>query len=158
MTAPKQLRRGNVFQEIVQADFIANTVDGGVEREHHIVLAPDKEKPPSRHRTGRIDIWIDDLGEDKIAVFEIKATDWDRIAPSNIRRNIYRHQKQLFDYVYTYNFRDDLQVTYGLIYPFPPTTNGLRNQIEQLAMNAYDVPIYWYTDLNPSFDPAVLEI
>lgn len=157
MTAPKRLRRGNAFQEIVQADFIANTQGGGVEREFHIDFGPDsKKRRHKRNKTGRVDIWIDDLGNDAIAVYEIKATDWDLITPGNVRRNIYRHQKQLFDYVYHYNFRDNLQVTYGLIYPYPPEKEGLREEIERLAMLAYHVPVYWYTELNPGFNPLLL--
>jgi len=157
MTAPKRLRRGNAFQEIVQADFIANSKGGGVEREHHIDLGPhNKENQPKRNKTGRVDIWVDDLDNDAVAVFEIKATDWDLIRPRNVRRNIYRHQKQLLDYVYTYYRRDGLQVSYGLIYPYPPTKAGLREEVEELAMTAYDVPVYWYTELNPAFDPLLL--
>ena len=157
MTAPKRLRRGNAFQEIVQADFIANAKDGGVEREFHIDFGPgSKTKQLKKNKTGRVDIWIDDLENDAIAVFEIKATDWDLITLRNVRRNVYRHQKQLLDYVYKYNFIDDLQVTYGLIYPSPPEREGLREEIEELAMMAYSVPAYWYTELNPEFNPLRL--
>ena len=156
MTAPKRLRRGNLFQEIVQADFIANTQGGGVEREFHINFGPASKKRDGTPRTGRVDIWVDDLGDDAIAVYEIKATDWDHITPRNVRRNIYRHQKQLFDYVYKYNFIDNLQVSYGLIYPFPPAREGLREDLEELAMSAYHAPVYWYTELNEEFDPACL--
>lgn len=159
MTAPKQLRRGNAFQEIVQADFITNTQGGGVEREFHIDFGPRSvESHHKGNKTGRVDIWIKVSENDDIAVYEIKATDWDLIAPRNFRRNIYRHQKQLFDYVYKYNFLDNLQVTYGLIYPYPPEGEGLRGKIEKLAMESYHVPVYWYTELNPEFDRLVLSI
>ncbi len=159
MAAPKRLRRGNVFQEIVQADFIANSKGGGAEREHHIDLGPRSDREEQkRNKTGRVDIWVDDLDNDAVAVFEIKATDWDRIKPRNVRRNIYRHQKQLLDYVYTYYHRDGLQVTYGLIYPYPPVKEGLREQVEELAMTSYDVPVYWYTELSPGFNPLVLRM
>lgn len=146
MPAPKRLRLGNAFQEIVQADLIANSKGGGVEREHHIDFGGPKKK------TGRIDVWVDDTENGNAAVFEIKATDWDRIAPRNIRRNIYRHQKQLFAYVTKYVDTDNLIVTYGLIYPAPPTKEGLREQIEELAMSEYSAIVYWYTELNPEFD------
>ena len=153
MTAPRRLRRGNAFQEIVQADFIANTQGGGVEREARIHFG--SAGPKNRNVTGRVDIWIDDnIKIGAIAVYEIKATDWDLIAPENVRRNIYRHQKQLLDYVYKYDFGDNLQVTYGLIYPYPPKREGLRDEVENLAMLAYHVPIYWYTELNTNFNPS----
>jgi hypothetical protein len=159
MTAPKHLRRGNAFQEIVQADFIANTKGGRVEREYHIDFGPHGiQNHRAKNKIGRVDIWIEDRGDDAIAVFEIKATDWDLITPRNLRRNIYRHQKQLFDYVLKYNFRDNLQVTYGLIYPYPPEREGLRDEIEELAMMTYQVPIYWYIELNPEFNPLLLLI
>lgn len=157
MTAPERLLRGNAFQKIVQADFIANTHGGGVEREFHIDLGPrNVETQHKRNKVGRVDIWIEDRGVDAIAVYEIKATDWDMIKPRNVRRNIYRHQKQLLNYVYKYSFRDNLQVTYGLIYPHPPERDGLRDHIETLAMMTYQVPIYWYTELNPGFNPLPL--
>jgi len=157
MAAPRRLRRGNAFQEIVQADFIANSKGGAVEREFHIDFGPGSGRSSSgKKMTGRIDIWIDDLVNGAIAVFEIKATDWDLIAPGNVRRNIYRHQKQLLDYVYKYSLLDDLQVTYGLIYPHPPQKEGLRERIEHLAMTAYSAAVYWYTELNPEFDPIQL--
>lgn len=155
MTEPKRLRRGNAFQRIVQADFIINTQGGGVERELYIDL--DRLSAGTNHggsKSGRVDIWIEDRGPDAIAVYEIKATDWDLITPRNVRRNIYRHQKQLLDYVYMYNFRDNFQVTYGLIYPYPPRKEGLRDEVEALAMMNYHVPVYWYTELDPGFDPS----
>lgn len=152
-----RLRRGNAFQEIVQADYLANSKGGGVEREFHIDLSkPSVGMKPVSHKTGRVDIWVDMLDDDQCAVFEIKATDWDSIAPGKVRRNIYRHQKQLFEYVRKYVDRDGLLVTYGLIYPFPPETEGLRAEIEELAMSTYSVPVYWYTELTPTFDRRVL--
>jgi hypothetical protein len=150
-----RLRRGNAFQEIVQADFIANSKGGGVQREFHIDLSHSTGMP-MRQKTGRVDIWVDILEDDQCAVFEIKATDWDLITPGKVRRNIYRHHKQLCDYAQKYVACDGLTVTYGLIYPFPPETEGLREEVEELAMTTYLVPVYWYTELNPTFDRRLL--
>ena len=44
MPAPKRLRLGNAFQEIVQADLIANSEGGGVEREHPIDFGGPRKK------------------------------------------------------------------------------------------------------------------
>jgi hypothetical protein len=152
-----RLRRGNAFQEIVQADFIANSKGGLVEREFHIDLSrPSDALDAGTHRTGRVDIWVDMIDDGACAVYEIKATDWDLITPGKVRRNIYRHQRQLREYAQTYVDRDNLIVTYGLIYPFPPESEGLRGEIEEIAMTMYSVPVYWYTELNPAFDRSVI--
>ncbi len=154
LPAPKQLRRGIAFQELVQEHFIARTAGGGVNREFRIEFGAYSDgQPITVKRTGRVDVWIDDLASGACTVFEIKATDWDRIAPHNVRRNVYRHQKQLLDYVYTYYVRDGLQVGFGLIYPSPPMQPGLRERIEDLAMDSYGVPVYWYSEIDPDFNP-----
>ena len=114
------------------------------------------EYPETRRQRGRMDILIEDDG-DAIAVFEIKATEWDHIRPANIRRNVYRHQKQLWDYVYKYYFVDDVGVTYGLVYPEPPVDPLLRRKIEQMAEMDYQVPVYWYTELSETFSLSDLE-
>jgi len=99
-----------------------------------------------RKKSGRMDILISELG-DFVTILEIKATDWDRIKPRNIRRNLWRHQKQLFAYVDTCIEVDKLDVCLGIIYPRPPKTPGLRERIEACLEGNYGVPAYWYTEI-----------
>lgn len=137
---------------------MAETQEGVGKREVHIDFrAETKLQHRKRNKSGRVDLLIDDLGDNQIAVIEIKATNWDTIAPKNVRRNIYRHQKQLFDYADKYFSVDDLRPSIGLIYPFPPEKEGLKEEIEQLALHCYHVPVYWFNELDPEFDPEVLD-
>ncbi len=153
MPEPKILKRGKIFQRIVQQDFEEKTKGGGVFRESYISFRNYKAV---RKKHGRIDIFVRDK-EDSIAILEIKATDWDKIKARNLRRNIYRHQKQLFDYVYKYLDVDNLKATYGIIYPAPPSKKGLREHIKDITENDYSFPAYWYTELNENFDVSMLE-
>ena len=66
-----------------------------------------------------MDIFIDGMGND-IAIYEIKATDWDRIKPGNRRRNLYRHWKQLTEYV--------------------------EKHVEA-TLDRYGAPAYWFTEI-----------
>lgn len=143
MGEPRQLTRGKRFQRIVQDDFLANSRDGKVVAEERVSLA---HLTNPRHLHGRMDIFIGELG-DFVTILEIKATDWDRIKRRNIRRNLWRHQRQLFTYIDKFLKVDDVSVCHGIIYPRPPKTPGLRDLIETLLDEEYGVPAYWYSEI-----------
>lgn len=83
MPEPECFICGKQFQEIVREDFRKNNKDG--------LLGFEKSRKLSTKRTGRLDILITDLG-DYVAVYEIKATDWESIKPENNKNNDRRHQ------------------------------------------------------------------
>ena len=143
MTEPIQFVRGKQFQELVQKDFENNSKDGKVLREAHLDLAGLRHV---KQKSGRMDILITELG-DFVTVLEIKATDWDRIKPENVKRNLYRHQRQLLMYVDKHVTVDDVQVCLGIIYPEPPRKAGLRAFVESWLENHYGVPAYWYSEI-----------
>ena len=143
MSEPKQLKRGKKFQKIVQNDFEQYSKDGKVTSEAFISFI-GLEKV--RKNSGRMDIFIKELG-DFVTIVEIKATDWDKIKKKNIKRNLYRHQKQLFNYIDKYIEVDRLDVCLGIIYPKPPIKKGLRNLIEKHLDEKYGVPTYWYSEI-----------
>lgn len=93
-----------------------------------------------------MDILITELG-DFVTILEIKATDWDRIKPKNVKKNLCRHQSQLFKYVDKFVEIDKTDVCLGLIYPKPPKQNGLREFIEKHLEENYCVPAYWYNEI-----------
>ena len=146
MAEPERLARGKWFQAIVQADFRDNTRDGVAHAEAYI---PFDELPEIRQKSGRADILITELG-DMVTILEIKATDWDRIKPTNVKRNLSRHQRQLFKYVNKYYKIDGLQVCIGIIYPEPPQKPGLREFIESYLEETCGAPAYWYTEIGSS--------
>jgi hypothetical protein len=143
MPEPEQLKRGKKFQRIVQEDFEQNTKNWKCLSEAFISF---KELEKIKQKSGRIDIFIKGLG-DFVTIVEIKATDWDRIKPENIKKNLYRHQKQLFNYIEKYLEVDKLDVCPGIIYPKPPHKKGLKKFIEKYLEENYGVPAYWYTDI-----------
>lgn len=93
-----------------------------------------------------MDILVTELG-DFVTILEIKATDWDRIKPKNVAKNLYCHQKQLFNYVDKYVEIDKLDVCLDIIYPKPPKKKGLREFIERRLEEKYSVPAYWYDEI-----------
>jgi len=94
-----------------------------------------------------MDMFIYEDSDDFVTILEIKATDWDNIKPSNIKRNLYRHSKQLFNYIDKYMEVDNKDVCHGIIYPNPPHSKGLRNYIDESATELYGFPAYWYSEI-----------
>jgi len=149
MPDPARLAAGKRFQAIVQEDFAKNTRDGKALAEVRMSFAALENV---RQKSGRADILITELG-DFVTILEIKATDWDRIKPANIKRNLYRHQRQLFRYVDKHVQVDETDVCLGIIYPKPPETAGRRQFIESYLEDNYGVPAYWYTEMRTPSDP-----
>ncbi len=86
--------------------------------------------------------------DDFIMIMEIKATDWDKIKPQNIRKNLWRHGRQLHKYIDEYMKSDQLEsIGLAMLYPSPPKKPGLREEVETLAMNHYSFPVYWYDEI-----------
>lgn len=143
MSESEQLVRGKRFQALVQDDFRRNTRDGTALREARVSFEGMEN---ARKRSGRMDILITELGE-FVTILEIKATNWDRIKPANVRRNLWRHQRQLLAYVDKYLKVDKLDVCLGIIYPHPPGKAGLRDFVEKHLEEDYGVPAYWYSEI-----------
>lgn len=143
MSEPEQLARGKRFQRLVQDDFHRNTRDGTALPEAHVSF---EAMESVRKKSGRMDILITELG-DFVTILEIKATDWDKIKPANVRRNLWRHQKQLLTYVDKFLEVDRLDVCVGIIYPRPPQKPGLKGLVESCLEEEYGVPAYWYSEI-----------
>lgn len=150
---PEELARGKRFQERVQDDFRRKTRDGEALPEARVSFAAMEN---IRKKSGRMDILITELG-DFVTILEIKATDWDKIKPANIRRNLWRHQKQLLTYVDKYLKIDRLDVCVGIIYPRPPKKPGLRELVESRLEESYGVPAYWYSEIQTEGDGQMEE-
>ena len=144
MSEPIILKRGKQFQGIVQNDFKLNNKSGNICIEESLSF----EKVDSiKQKRGRMDIFVFEDSDDYVTIYEIKATDWDRIKEGNIKRNLYRHSKQLFNYIDKYMTIDEKDVCHGVIYPSPPKKPGLREKIEEWAMELYSFPVYWYNEI-----------
>ena len=130
---PVLLKNGKIFQKVVQSDYKVNSIGGDVGIEEHVSF---DDLPDIKKRNGRIDI-----------IIQIKATDWDKINQKNIKRNLYKHGKQLFNYIDKFVNVDNKNVGLGVIYPVPPKTEGLKEFIENIAMDMYSFPVYWYSEV-----------
>lgn len=140
---PHQLKKGKAFQRLVQDDFEAHSKNGQARRDQRVSF---EALSKIRQKSGRMDILVTELG-DFVTILEIKATDWDRIKPKNVAKNLYCHQKQLFNYVDKYVEIDKLDVCLDIIYPKPPKKKGLREFIERRLEEKYSVPAYWYDEI-----------
>ncbi len=133
MTAePSQLKRGKAFHKKMQVDWL-KTAEGKILTEKGIT------KPSGRK--GRIDIFVDDDGSKLVAVAEVKASDWDKMTETAIRRNARRQIKQIWDYIESQlNIKKD--VSPGVIFPKRPKDTARMKLIEEL-FEEEGIPVVW---------------
>jgi hypothetical protein len=143
MKEPEALRRGKRFHKIVQADLGQDTKDESIRCEVPIEFFLKKGKK----KWGRADILISDES-DLVAVLEIKATDWDRIKPKNVKKNLWRHQNQLYSYVERFLEVDMKSVSAYIIYPTRPSSAELCKVIDDY-LEAYGMLAHWYDEISP---------
>lgn len=79
-------------------------------------------------KRGRLDLRLIDLEEGQTAVVEIKATDWDAMAPHRVRPNALRHCGQLWRYIEAE--LADRPVLPAIVYPMVPETPCRKDEIE----------------------------
>jgi hypothetical protein len=132
ITEPTQLRRGKAFHKKMQADWL-KTTEGLVSKEKAIT------KPTGRK--GRIDIFVDDSGDNLVAVAEVKNSDWDKMTDSAVHRNIRRQIKQIWDYIDS-QLSEKKEVSPGVIFPKRPKDKERMNLIERL-FEEEGIPVVW---------------
>ena len=129
---PTQLRQGKAFHKKVQADWL-NTAEGRILIEKAII------KPTGRK--GRIDIFVDDDGDKLVAVAEVKASDWDKMTDSAVRRNVIRQIKQIWDYIDS-QIKTKKDVSPGVIFPKRPKDKARMKLIEDMFEDE-GIPVVW---------------
>ena len=83
-----RLVRGRKFHDVVQSAFLTDLTGATGVREHGWRLASGGR--------GRVDLAIvTDDHEKMLIIIEIKGTDWDKIRPDRVNRNVQRHIRQL---------------------------------------------------------------
>lgn len=128
---PTRLQRGKRFHRQVQEDWRA-TAEGEIHPERSIV------KPSGRR--GRVDILVDP-DESMVAVVEIKASDWDRMAAANVRRNVRRQVRQIWSYIES-QLEQGKDVCPGIIFPERPNDLERLELIESL-FEEEGIPVVW---------------
>jgi hypothetical protein len=106
---PERLKRGKAFHKDIQAEW-EREAEGDVRSEQPIAKLSG--------RRGRIDVHVDD--GDVVAVVELKATDWDRMTPQAVRRNVRRQAAQVWQYVES-QLTEGKDVCPGVIFPCVPS-------------------------------------
>lgn len=128
---PKRLRRGKEFHKRIQKEWL-NTAEGKI--------MPEKSTTKLSGRKGRMDIFVE-VDEKLNALVEIKASDWDAMTLTAVRRNVKRQARQIWDYIESRLEMGD-EVSPGIIFPKRPKDPKRLNFIEQL-FEEEGIPIVW---------------
>jgi hypothetical protein len=83
-----------------------------------------------RGKRGRVDLRLIDTEEGHTVLAEIKASNWDRMAPHRIRPNVLRHARQIWRYIEAE--LENQPVLPALVYPNEPATPGRKEEIESI--------------------------
>ena len=137
---PKQLSEGKRFHKLVQEHW-RKTNQGGLFLKEKILSTDNKIHSSSKKR---MDILITDM-DNMVAILEIKNTNWDRIHSNNIKRNLNRHQNQLYKYIDEY-INSSISVCPGIIYPKRPFKELTQFIEEYHEKNG--IVVVWFEDEN----------
>lgn len=130
---PSRLRNGKAFHIEIQEDW-DQTAQGKVSPEEPIT------KPSGRK--GRIDIHVETIVENLVAVVEIKASDWNAMKDNAaVRRNVNRQARQIWDYIES-QLAEGLDVSPGVIFPERPRDAERKRLIEAL-FDEQGIPVVW---------------
>jgi hypothetical protein len=130
---PSILKKGKQFHKQVQEEW-SKTAAGHVKIEEGVSKS-DKRK-------GRADIFVDEIGDDLVSIVEIKNTDWDKIKPENIRRNVKRQARQIWDYIEFQTDSKGRSVSPGIIFPKIPKDPEKMKLIESI-LEGECVQVVW---------------
>lgn len=128
---PKCLRDGKAFHRRVQADWMEKA-QGDVQTEPAISM-PGK-KP------GRMDVFVSEEGSEVRAIVEIKHSDWDKMKPDAVRRNVKRQARQIWRYIELQESVDG--ICPGIVFPKRPSDPKRMKQIEAL-FEEEGIPVVW---------------
>ena len=131
---PKRLRRGKAFHKKLQKEW-HEEAQGVVEDEYSVSLP--------NGRKGRMDIHVT-AGNQFCAVVEIKASDWDSMTPSALRRNARRQIRQIWKYIDS-QLEAGHSVSPGVIFPELPSDPEVTALIESI-FNEEDIQVVWHTE------------
>jgi hypothetical protein len=134
---PSILKEGKEFQELVQKEWLATPDAGHVKKERGV--------DEINGRKGRVDIFVDEIGDNLVSVVEIKNTDWDKIKPQNIRRNVKRQIRQLWRYISSQNDLCNKEVSPGIIFQKLPQDAEKLKLIESMFNNEW-IQVVWHDE------------
>ncbi|MBU0637269.1 MAG: hypothetical protein KKB50_00235 [Planctomycetes bacterium] len=128
---PQQLRAGRAFHRQVQADW-KTQAQGDVEIEKTTKMPASK--------AGRMDVFVSEDGSEVRAIVEIKHSDWDKMTPAAVRRNVKRQARQVWRYIESQESLDG--ICPGIAFPKRPKDTQQLKQIEEL-FEEEGIPVVW---------------
>lgn len=98
-------------------------------------------------KRGRIDIRLADAKEGRVVLAELKASDWDKMAPHRVRPNALRHARQLWRYIEAElpqgQENTGVQgVLPAIVYSTEPKTPGRKDVIETI-LKERGIQVVW---------------
>ncbi len=124
---------GKVFEDLEASNWNAP--------EHDAV----QERPLSvwKGKRGFVDLRLRlmDVEEGHAVLVEIKASDWDRMAPHRVRPNALRHARQIWRYIEPELLEERL-VSPALVYPKESETPGRKEEIEEI-LHDQAIQVVW---------------
>lgn len=116
-------------------------------------ITPERHITKPNGRKGRIDVFVNDNDpKSAVAIVEIKATDWDKIAQKNIRRNVRRQIRQIWSYIESQILNgkhveggEGKDVCPGIIFPKRPKDKERMNLIEDM-FEEEGIPVVWHDE------------
>ena len=128
---PKHIRQGKEFHKKIQKEWHKNA-EGNVKTEKSMT------KPSGRK--GRMDIFVKS-DETLVAIVEIKASDWNAMTSTVVRRNVKRQACQIWDYIES-QLELGRDVSPGVIFPKRPKDPSRMKLIEQL-FDEQGISVVW---------------
>jgi hypothetical protein len=128
---PQRLRAGKEFHRQVQADWRA-TAQGNIEVENTTKKLGGK--------AGRMDVFVSEEGSEVRAIVEIKHSDWDKMTPAAVRRNVKRQARKLWRYIESQESLDG--ICPGIVFPKRPRDEQRLRLIEEL-FEEEGIPVVW---------------
>lgn len=134
---PKALRRGKRFHKLIQQEWLAEAKGGKP--------CPERMIRRVNGRNGRVDILVEEDGGDYVSIVEIKASDWDRMTPKNVRRNARRQIRQVWSYVEAQLEIYGVQVCPGVIFPKLPRDPDRIDLVESMFWEE-GIQVVWHDE------------
>lgn len=131
---PKRLREGKAFHKKVQDDWEAEA-EGDVRTEMTV-----KKEVMGKEETGRLDVFVSDDGSEVRAIVEIKDSDWDKMTPQAVQRNVRRQARQIWKYIELQ--QTEVGVCPGIVFPKGPSDPKRLELIEHL-FEEEGIPVVW---------------
>ena len=87
-----------------------------------------------------MDVFVSDEGSELRAIVEIKHSDWDKMTPAAVLRNVKRQARQVWRYVELQESLDG--ICPGIVFPKRPKDPERLRQIEEF-FEEEGIPVVW---------------